>query len=103
MTCPLQAPYTTALLATAVRIAKACVVADVESSADLHIMSDGSTWWDLSPMLSPQEHSAEVLDMASETIAFGLAAGCLRQHPCMPHLVRVVADAAAHQPTTPYL
>jgi hypothetical protein len=84
-----MAPFTAALAASAMRIACAAVVTDVETLAHAVVLPDGTRWYDVTPMLSPQEQPPELIDMTSEALAFGLAMGVLSFHPQHAHLVRV--------------
>jgi len=73
-------------LGLALRIAQRAVAEDIEANAD-RVDIDGATWWDIAPMTSPHEHSAEVLDMAHEAIEFALLAGLITCHSTRANLV----------------
>lgn len=77
----------------AIAIANAAVVADVQSYGH-KVVLDGATWWDIRPLVDPNEHAPQVVDQSRQGIDYGLAAGALAMHPSIPHYVRVTSQGA---------
>lgn len=82
-------PYLDALLAQALRIAKAAVISDVECHGQAVRLQGGQLWYDVGALLDPNEQPEPCIDMAREALAFGFAVGAISQHPQQSHLVRV--------------
>lgn len=90
--------YSDALAASAVRIAIAAVVSDIEMMALRVHLTDGHPWYDVRAMLDPREQPPQIIDMTSEALAFGFVVGVISTHPDYPHLVRV--HHRCHMPAT---
>lgn len=77
------------LVSQAFRLASRAVVEDIESEC-VAVQLGTHTWWDTRPMLDQREHSPQVIDMATEALAFALEAFIAERHRTEPHLVRIV-------------
>lgn len=72
------------------RLADAAVLCDIETEG-VHITDlDGTRWIDVRPMLDPREHAPEVIDMATQALAYAAARGLVRPHPEHEHYVQVL-------------
>lgn len=78
------------LVSQAFRLASRAVVSDIESEC-VQVQIGNHRWWDTRPMLDPREHSPQVIDMATEALAFALEACIAERHRTEPHLVRIVS------------
>lgn len=84
------APATAALVHSALCIADRAVVADIKSVGLVYVPIPGGTrWYDVSGLLSPDEHCPEAIDMASEALAYAHARGLITSHPDYPLRVRI--------------
>ena len=82
------------LLALGLGIANRAAVADIESGSVAVLATDGLRWYDTRPMVDPREHSGELIDMATETLAYAEMSGLIRRHTAQRHMVRITsADA----------
>lgn len=70
-------------------IANRAVVTDIESECT---QLEGG-WWDTQPMLDPNEHSPEVIDMLREAIDYAIASHIAVRHPQQPHLLHLRRSA----------
>ena len=73
------------------RIARAAVVADIQSECTRETIS-GEHWWDTRPMLDPREHAPDVVDMARDALDYALDTAIVRRHPHQPHRLLATAD-----------
>lgn len=78
-------------LGLALRIANRAAVEDIEANAIRVWTMTSGLWYDVRPMLDPREASPEVIDMASEAIAYAAKSGLIEQHPApeLAHLWRI--------------
>lgn len=70
-----------------VLIADAAAVSDIETGAAT--VADDPRWYDVRPMLDEREHSPQVIDMATEMLAYAEQRGLIQRHQVEPHLVRI--------------
>lgn len=77
---------------TAIRLADQYAISDIESNATPQSDADGVTWYDVAPMVNPDEVSSEFIDMASELLAYALARRLFEAHHQFPNLWRKVAS-----------
>ena len=83
-------PYTTALLASALRLVDRAVVADIELHAT-RVGAEGRLY-DLRAMLNEHEHAPQCIDMAREALAYAHARGLVVcPDPANAMLVLIVA------------
>lgn len=80
-------------MSQAIRLANALVVADVQSYGH-SVQIDGATWWDVRPMVDPNEHAPQAIDQSRMVIDYGLGVGLLVAHPTQQHHVQVTAKWA---------
>lgn len=73
----------------AYRLADCAVVTDIETEC-FAVDDAGQLWYDLGPLLDDREHCAEVLDMVTESLCYGLARHLLVMHPSRKNLVRII-------------
>lgn len=78
------------LVHTGLRLAVRHVVAEVESGGVRVHLNEPGRWYDTRPMLDPNEHPGQSIDMAAEALHFGEAAAALLRHPQHRHLVRIM-------------
>ena len=78
-----------ATMRRAYRLADCAVVADIETECAV-VEDAGHRWYDLAPLLDQREHCAQVLDMVTESLCYGLARQLLVMHPTNKNLVRVI-------------
>lgn len=83
----------TAFVDTAFNLADQFVISDVECHAVAQRDADGITWYDVAPMLDPNEHAPESIDMASEALGYALARQLFQPHQQFPFLWKKVARA----------
>lgn len=69
-------------------LADRATVSDIECEG-IPVEEDGQRWYDVRPMLDEHEHSAPVIDMATEALQYALMRGLIQRHPRMQHLVRI--------------
>lgn len=81
------------LMSQAIKLATAFVVSDVECHGN-RVEIDGATWWDIRPMVDPNEYPPAMIDQAQMAIDFGLGSGALLAHPTQPLHVQVTAKGA---------
>jgi hypothetical protein len=83
------------LLAMQWRAAVDHIVATVQTAADRCPLPDGSVWYDVRPMISPDEQPAYCLDRNRELLLLGAAMGVLGRSPDpgAGHLVHINAAA----------
>lgn len=74
-------------------LAERAALADIRSGAVAVHSSNQPTWYDVRPMLDPQEHSGHALDLAGEALRYAQARGLITHHPHRPYLVRVLREA----------
>jgi hypothetical protein len=87
---PIDPATVAGVVLSALRIANAAVVADIESNCVAVLSACGSIrWYDTRPMLDTREHSPELVDMAYEAIEYGIKCHLLFRHPHDPWMVRV--------------
>lgn len=79
----------TALIKQAFAIANTAVVADIEMECH-QVMLGGWVFYDTRPMVDPNEHDPQVVDMARQAIDYALQAGLAMQHPTRPELLRIL-------------
>ena len=84
-----EAPYTTALMRTALALADAYVICDVESEGR-RVDPPSDRRWDVSAMFDPNEHSPEVIDMAEQAMGYGVMRGVLELDTTRPWTVRIL-------------
>jgi hypothetical protein len=82
------------LLTLGLTIANRAVIADIESECVALDDADGVRWHDTRPMIDPNEHCSEVIDMATETLAYAEESGLIRRHAQQRHLVRITSAEA---------
>ena len=87
---PRLAPHENAALER--KLVRKYVAEDIETACDPIVLA-GVTWYDTLPMLSPDEHSGEVIDMAAEALTYALASGLVIRHHNVPQLVRFAQPA----------
>lgn len=75
-------------------IANRAAVSDIESECVAAQGDDGWRWYDTRPMLDPREHCGEIIDMATDTLAYAEACGLIRRHAQQRHLVRITSTEA---------
>lgn len=85
----------TQLIQQAFALANCHVVADIQTNCVPVRQADGQLWYDTRPMLDPREHCAQVLDMATQALAYAQASGLIERAPQAPHLVRLTAAGRA--------
>lgn len=95
MSTPPPGFRTAALVAETSRLAHTladqAAVADIECEGLATTLPDSlEQWYDTTPMLSPNEHSGPVIDMATQALAYARLRGLIVHHPRLPHLVRIV-------------
>jgi hypothetical protein len=87
---PIDPASVAGVVLSALRIANAAVVADIESNCVSVLSACGSIrWYDTRPMLDPREHSPELVDMAHEAIEYGVKCRLLFRHPLDSWMVRI--------------
>jgi len=79
-----------ALESSARHIAERAVISDIESDG-IAVEFDGVRYYDIRPLVDLREVPGELLDMASEALAYALGAGIFEAHPVHPYLLRKVA------------
>ena len=84
------APHTDAQRSAAYLLAARAVVTDIETEAWRVDGPDGTTWWNVTPMVDPQEQPPEFADMARLAIDYALAVGICAAHPTRAHHLRVL-------------
>lgn len=52
---------------------------------------DGERWYDVSPLLNPNEYAGKLLDLNREIVGLGLELGVLGPHPRRKHIVHINA------------
>jgi hypothetical protein len=79
------------------RIADAAIVSDIECFC-CSVQSPFSTarWYDTRPMLDPNEHADEVVDMNIQALEYADVRGLISRHPDKPHMVRIVNKGNDH-------
>jgi hypothetical protein len=77
------------LLRQTFTIANRAAIADIETECVAITLGDGLRWYDTRPMIDPREHCGELLDMATQTLAYADAAGLIARHPQQRHMVRL--------------
>lgn len=82
------------LLRLQMTIANRAAVEDIESECVAVEGDDGLRWYDTRPMVDPNEHSAEVIDMMTDSLAYAEASGLIRRHAQQRHLVRILSAEA---------
>lgn len=82
-------PLTTALVRTALALADAAVICDIECEGT-PVGPPSARRWNVAAMFNPAEHSPEFCDMAEQGIAYGVARGLLCIEPGVPHTVRIL-------------
>lgn len=75
--------------ALAARLAREKIAEDLETYAAA-VRIDGERWWDTRPLVDEREQPQECIDMAVLALDYALGTGFLKQHPTMPHVVRLV-------------
>jgi len=80
----------TGMVATAVALADRAVISDIECEGVQVPMPDGARWYDISAMLSEEEHSPQHIDMAIQGLGYAVARGLIDLHPVQTQLVRIV-------------
>jgi hypothetical protein len=85
---------TIGLLQLALTIANRAAVADIESECATVHLDDGHRWLDTRPMLDPNEHCNQAIDMAADTLAYAEESGLIRRHAQQRHLVRITSAEA---------
>lgn len=98
---PAAQPMLEAMHVSTRRVLRRYLHADLETGAVATRLLDASgrhgRWWDVRPMLDLREHAPEVVDMAREALAVGMAHGLLVAHPAHPHCLRLAAGECAAQ------
>lgn len=82
------------LVHTAVAIADAAVIADIETEGAPHSDELGTEWRDIRSMLSQHEHW--------QALAYAIARGLVLQHPFHAHLVRIVRRVSTGTSSRPH-
>jgi hypothetical protein len=78
-------PLTLTLLQMQRCIAECAVILDIESEGTRHSPRRGvGSVWDISALFDAREHSAELIDMANQAIAYGIAVGLIELLPGPP-------------------
>ena len=80
------------LLRRGLAIGNAAVISTLECEGVREHLAEPGRWYDTRPMVDPREHDSPVIDMAAEAISYGEAAGLLRRHSVLRHLVCIVGD-----------
>jgi hypothetical protein len=78
-----------ATVAQALALADEAVITYVENEG-VRERRGGAVWWDVTPMLSPHEHSPELLDKNRMALDYGIRRGLLAAHPFVPEMIRIV-------------
>jgi hypothetical protein len=73
-------------------IADAAAVADIETEA-VAVQNVHQRWYDVRPMLDVREHCGELIDLATETLAYAEQRGLIQRHLVERHMVRIVRRA----------
>ena len=73
----------------AYRLADRAVVTDIETACPV-VTDAGHQWYDLAPLLDTRGLSKAELDLAAETLCYGLSRQLLVMHPTQKHLVRII-------------
>lgn len=76
------------MMRRAMLIARAAVIADIESECVAETVG-AQRWWDTRPMLDAREHAPAVVDMARESLQYALDTAIVTGHPTVAHLVRI--------------
>lgn len=82
-----------AFVDTAFNLADQFVISDVECHAVTQNDVNGTTWYDVAPMLDPNEHAPQSIDMASMALAYALGRNLFRPHHQFPNLWAKVEKA----------
>lgn len=72
----------------AVHIADRTAVAEIEFECIANVVA-GIRWYDTGPMLDPNEHASESIDLAREILVYALERRLVIRHPHEPNLVRL--------------
>ena len=80
------------LVHLAFEIANRAVVEDIESYG-VQAALDGRTWWDIRPMIDPNEHCQASIDMSVQAIQYAVGSGIVAVHPQRPYLLTAACYA----------
>lgn len=69
-------------------LADAFAASDIENNA-YPVEIDGQKWLDVRPMLDPARQSAELVEIAKQSVAYARLRGLTAQHGEHTHLVRL--------------
>jgi hypothetical protein len=81
------------LVRHSMQIADQAVVCDIETGAVPVRDADDRRWYDVRPMLDEREHCTQMIDMATQGLAYALMRGLVQRHPTAAHLVRITRNA----------
>ena len=82
---------TTLLIKSALQIADQAVLCDIECEGR-QIGAPSERRWDVSAMFDANEHSAQVIDMAEEGIAYAVSRGLVEIESRRRFTVRILRD-----------
>lgn len=85
-------PITTpaATLAELHRLAVQIADDEAQSSVECNAYRANAPWWDVRPMLDPNEHAPAVIDLHRVHLDYARLRGLLEVNPDVKHLVRLV-------------
>jgi hypothetical protein len=79
------------LLVLGLSIANRAAICDIESECVAVDDADGRRWFDIRPMIDPNEHCGEVIDMMVDTLTYAEESGLIRRHAEQRYLVRITS------------
>jgi hypothetical protein len=83
-------PHNAVMLADLHRYAVQIADDEARASIECNALQAEAPWWDVQPMLDPNEHAMPVIDLHRVHLDYARLRGLIEVHPDVKHLVRLV-------------